>query len=77
VRSVNGRTAAWFRGTQVRHEGRIEAGGVAKDVKFVDADPIPKSTTSSMPRTGQSTGAMRPTSLTALLFRRHDPRHCK
>jgi hypothetical protein len=39
VRSVNGRTAAWFRGTQVRHEGRIEAGGVAKDVKFVDADP--------------------------------------
>jgi hypothetical protein len=39
VRSVNGRTAAWFRGTQVRHEGRIEAGGVAKDVTFVDADP--------------------------------------
>ena len=36
VRSVNGRPAAWFRGTQVRHEGRIEAGGVAKDVTFVD-----------------------------------------
>ncbi len=39
VRSVNGRTAAWFRGTRVRHEGRIWAGGVEKDVSFVDADP--------------------------------------
>jgi hypothetical protein len=35
---VNGRTAAWFRGTQVRHEGHIRAGGVDKDVTFVDAD---------------------------------------
>jgi hypothetical protein len=39
VRSVNGRTSAWFCGTRVRHEGHIEAGGVAKDVTFVDADP--------------------------------------
>jgi len=39
VRSVNGRSAAWFRGTQIRHEGHIEAGGVDKDVTFVDADP--------------------------------------
>lgn len=39
VRSVNGRSAAWFRGTQVRHEGHIEAGGVDKDVTFVDAGP--------------------------------------
>ena len=38
VRSVNGRTGAWFRGTQVRHEGHIKAGGVDKDVTFVDAD---------------------------------------
>jgi hypothetical protein len=38
VRSVNGRTGAWFRGTQVRHEGQIGAGGVGKDVTFVDAD---------------------------------------
>jgi hypothetical protein len=38
VRSVNGRTAAWFRGTQVRHEGRVRAGGVEKDVTFADAD---------------------------------------
>jgi len=34
VRSVNGRTAAWFRGTLVRHEGHIQAGGVDKDVAF-------------------------------------------
>jgi hypothetical protein len=31
VRSVNGRTAAWFRGTQDRHEGHIHAGGVETD----------------------------------------------
>ena len=36
VRSVNGRTAAWFRGTQVRHEGHIRAGGVERDVTFVE-----------------------------------------
>ena len=36
VRSVNGRTAAWFRGAQARHEGRIWAGGVEKDVTFVE-----------------------------------------
>jgi hypothetical protein len=39
VRSVYGRTSAWFRGTQVCHEGHIRAGGVDKDVIFVDADP--------------------------------------
>jgi hypothetical protein len=40
VRSVNGRTAAWFRGTQARHEGHIRAGGVEQDVTFVEeADP--------------------------------------
>jgi hypothetical protein len=40
VRSVNGRTSAWFRGIQVRHEGRIRAGGVEKDVTFVEeTDP--------------------------------------
>ncbi len=36
VRSVNGRTSAWFRGVQVRHEGHIRAGGVNKDVTFVE-----------------------------------------
>ncbi len=40
VRSWRGRAGAWFRGTQVRHEGRIRAGGVEKDVSFVEeADP--------------------------------------
>ena len=39
VRSVNGRTASWFRGTQVRHKGRIQAGGIDKDVTFVDTNP--------------------------------------
>lgn len=37
VRSVNGRTAAWFRGTQQLHQGHIRAGGVSKDVTFSDA----------------------------------------
>jgi hypothetical protein len=38
VRSVRGRSAHWFRGTQERHEGRIRAGGVQQDVTFVDAE---------------------------------------
>ena len=36
VRSVNGRTAAWFRGVLVRHLGKIQAGGVEKEVDFVE-----------------------------------------
>ncbi|MDP9313676.1 MAG: DUF2255 family protein [Chloroflexota bacterium] len=40
VRSVNGRTAAWFRGVQTRYEGRIWAGGVEQDVAFVE-EPNP------------------------------------
>jgi hypothetical protein len=38
VRSAHGRNAAWFRGTQVRHAGHIQAGGVEKDVTFVDVE---------------------------------------
>ncbi|WP_248965671.1 DUF2255 family protein [Sphaerisporangium perillae] len=38
VRSVNGRGSDWFKGTRTRHEGRIEAGGVARDVTLIDAD---------------------------------------
>jgi hypothetical protein len=34
VRSVNGRTAGWFRGTQRSHQGHVEAGGVRMDVTF-------------------------------------------
>jgi hypothetical protein len=38
ARSVKGSNAAWFRGVQQTHEGRISAGGVEKDVTFVEAD---------------------------------------
>jgi hypothetical protein len=38
VRSVNGPSAAWFRGAQARQEGRIRGGGVERDVAFIDAD---------------------------------------
>ena len=40
VRSVYGRTSAWFRGTQVRHAGHIRAGGVDKDVTFIEQDDL-------------------------------------
>lgn len=36
VRSAYGLKAAWYRGTQVWHEGRIWAGGIERDVTFVD-----------------------------------------
>lgn len=40
VRSYRGRGSGWFRGVQARHEGRIQAGGIAKDVTFVaETDP--------------------------------------
>src|SRR5260370_7673086 len=38
LRSVRGRSAHWFRGTQETHEGRIRTGGVQQDVTFIDAD---------------------------------------
>ncbi len=38
VRSVHGRTSHWFRGVQVRHEGRIRADGITKDMTFVEVD---------------------------------------
>jgi len=40
VRSYKGSDAAWLRGIQARHEGHIRAGGVEKDVTFVEeTDP--------------------------------------
>jgi hypothetical protein len=39
VRSAYGESPGWLRGTRVRHEGRISAGGIEKDVAFVAADP--------------------------------------
>ena len=38
VRSVRGSEGAWFRGVQERHDGRISAGGLDRDVTFEDAD---------------------------------------
>ena len=40
VRSYRGRGSTWFRGVLVRHEGRIWAGGVEKEVTCVEeTDP--------------------------------------
>lgn len=36
VRAYKGRTSPWFRGVQSRQEGQIRAGGVVKDVDFVE-----------------------------------------
>lgn len=36
VRSVKGHNGAWFRGVLERHEGHIQAGGIDKDVTFVE-----------------------------------------
>jgi hypothetical protein len=40
IRSVYGPEASWFRGTQVSGDGRIEAGGVTKDVNYVSVDDL-------------------------------------
>jgi hypothetical protein len=40
VRSVYGRGSDWFRGVQTRRAGHIRAGGVTRDVTFVEeTDP--------------------------------------
>jgi hypothetical protein len=40
VRSYRGHGGSWFRAAQTSHEGRIQAGGVQKDVTFVaESDP--------------------------------------
>lgn len=36
VRSYRGRRGAWFRAAQTSRQGRIWAGGIEKDVTFVD-----------------------------------------
>jgi hypothetical protein len=40
VRSVYGPTSNWFRGVSDRHQGHIRAGGVDKDVDFVEVDDL-------------------------------------
>ena len=37
VRAVKGRCGPWFRGVLTCHEGRIQAGGVDKEVTFVES----------------------------------------
>ena len=59
VRSVNGRGSSWFRGAQDRHEARIRAGGVEKDVE-PDRDRR-RATTLSMPPTEAKYGRRYPT----------------
>ncbi len=40
VRSYKGRGSGWFKGVLIRHAGQIQAGGVTKDVAFVEVtDP--------------------------------------
>lgn len=36
VRSWRGHTGAWFRAAQAHHEGHIQAGGVEKNISFVE-----------------------------------------
>jgi hypothetical protein len=38
IRSVNVRTASWFRGAQDHHEARIRAGGSDEDVLLVQTE---------------------------------------
>jgi hypothetical protein len=37
VRSVNGTTAAWYRGVQTRHQGELTAGRLQRGVVFAEA----------------------------------------
>jgi hypothetical protein len=40
VRAYKGTDSPWYRGVQATHAGRVESGGVTKDVTFADeADP--------------------------------------
>jgi hypothetical protein len=41
VRSVKGRAGAWFRAAVACHQGRVKAGGVQRDVTFVEASDAP------------------------------------
>jgi hypothetical protein len=36
VRSYKGAGAGWYRGTQASHLGHVQAGGIDRDVSFVD-----------------------------------------
>jgi hypothetical protein len=70
VRSVNGRGSSWFRGAQVRHQARIHAGGIEKDV----TSRATTRTTQSTPRVRRSTAAATPRSCPRSSRRRRAPR---
>ena len=40
VRSVNGRDSSWFRSAQARHEARIRADGIERDVRLSETDEV-------------------------------------
>jgi len=40
IRSVNGPTAAWYRAASARREGHIRAGGVEREVTFVETQDL-------------------------------------
>src|SRR5579872_3791850 len=48
VRAVKGPTGLWYRHALERHMGHIEAGGVGKDVTFVEADKDSKNDIDTM-----------------------------
>ena len=45
VRSWRGRSGTWFRAAHARHEGHIQAGGIKKDVTFVEETAWKRGTT--------------------------------
>jgi hypothetical protein len=71
VRSVNGPDAGWYRGTRVRRQGHIRAGGLGKDVTFLGADPELNDAIDALYAT--STAATAPARWTASPAPRHDP----
>jgi hypothetical protein len=56
VRSWRGRSGAWYRGVQERHQGHIRAGGIDRDVDLVAVDDEER-TSGSTPPIGPSTAS--------------------
>jgi len=40
IRAYKGRTSPWFRGIQAHHKGHVQAGGINKEVAFVEEPSI-------------------------------------
>jgi uncharacterized protein DUF2255 len=71
VRSVNGRGSSWFRGVEVRHEGRIRP---AASTKTSSSSRPRTSTTRSTPSAARSTAATPPASSTPSRAWKRKPR---